>query len=254
MRFVTRAQWQARPRGSGSTTPFDPLGVCIHWEGAGWAWPWAHTTCDDKVRAIQNYHMDVRGWSDIAYNFLGCPHGYVFEGRGLNRRSAANGGTDQNTYWYAVQCLWGSRSGSPPGALLVAGRDAIDYCRNRGGAGIALRGHRDLKSTDCPGDQLYSWMKRGAPRPGQVQHILDLSEIRWAATHPDVQPGTEARIRHIRATLRVLGCGDDTRDDFRDMWRRWQLKLGLTGSDADGIPGEFSARRLASRAGYIYRP
>lgn len=176
MRLVTRAQWGARPRGSGSATPFDPRGVCVHWEGTGWASPWAHSTCDDKVRGIQAYHMDGRGWSDIAYNFLACPHGYVFEGRGLNRRSAANGDTDVNTYWYAVQCMWGSRSGSAPADLLTACRDAIDYCRNKGGAGDALRGHRDMQQTDCPGDQLYAWTRRGAPRPNPPEDDMPLTD------------------------------------------------------------------------------
>lgn len=165
MHLITRAEWGARPRGNGSITPFTPRGVAVHWEGAGWAWPWDHSTCDDKVRQIQAYHMDVKGWSDIAYNFLACPHGYVFEGRGLNRRSSANGTWDANTWWYAVQCMWGSKSGSVPQALLTAARDAIDYCRSDGGAGSELRGHRDLHETDCPGDQLYAWAHEGAPRP-----------------------------------------------------------------------------------------
>jgi len=167
IKLITRAQWGARPRGSGGATPFDPRGVALHWEGAGWSWPWSHATCDDKVRSIQAYHMDGKGWSDIAYSFLACPHGYVFEGRGLNRRSAANGDYGSNTYWYAVQCMWGSRSGNAPAALLEAARDAIDYCRSAGGAGDALRGHRDFKSTDCPGDELYAWVRGGATRPSQ---------------------------------------------------------------------------------------
>jgi len=169
VKLVTRAQWGARPRGDGAATPFDPQGVAVHWEGAGWTFPWDHATCDDKVRSIQAYHMDGRGWSDIAYNFLACPHGYVFEGRGLNRRSAANGDYDVNTKWYAVQCMWGTRSGPVTDDLLTAARDAIDYCRSQGGAGDALRGHRDLKQTDCPGDQLYTWAHSGAPRPNQTE-------------------------------------------------------------------------------------
>src|SRR3990172_3570528 len=34
-----------------------------------------------KVRAIQNYHMDTNGWSDIGYNFLTDKLGNNFEGR-----------------------------------------------------------------------------------------------------------------------------------------------------------------------------
>ena len=184
MQLITRAEWGARPRGNGSVTPFTPRGCCVHWEGEGWAWPWAHSTCDDKVRQIQAYHMDGKGWSDIAFNFLACPHGYVFEGRGLNRRSSANGTWDANTWWYAVQCMWGSKSGSVPEALLTAGRDAIDYCRLKGGAGPELRGHRDLHETDCPGDQLYAWAHKGAPRPAVPTD-----------TTGDDMPFTEAQIR-----------------------------------------------------------
>ena len=42
-------------------------------------------------RAWQAFHMDDRGWSDIAYNSGVCPHGVRFEGRGARVRSGANG-------------------------------------------------------------------------------------------------------------------------------------------------------------------
>jgi hypothetical protein len=192
MELVTRAQWGARPRDGGASTPFDPDGVAVHWVGGGWQWPWNHDSCDNKVRGIQDSHMDGNGWSDIAYNFLACPHGYVFEGRGLNRRSSANGDEDVNTDWYAVCCLWGSESGSAPQALFTAARDAIDHCRANGGAGNALRGHRDLNQTDCPGDQLYAWVRDGAPRP---------------ATPPtgDIDMWTDAQIsQHLQQQARII--------------------------------------------------
>ncbi len=37
---------------------------------------------DDDCRAIQDFHMDVRDWSDIAYSFLTAINGVSFEGRG----------------------------------------------------------------------------------------------------------------------------------------------------------------------------
>lgn len=179
MQLVTRAQWGARPRGKGAATPFDPKGVAVHWVGGGWTWPWPHTACDDKVRGIQADHMDSNGWSDIAYNFLACPHGYVYEGRGLNRRSSANGDATVNTYWYAVCCLWGTKSGSVTEALLTAARDAIDHCRDNGGAGNELRGHRDLNETSCPGDQLYAWVRAGAPRPSNPPPSTGDGTMAW---------------------------------------------------------------------------
>ena len=49
------------------------LGVYVH-HSAG---PQQQT-----VRTIQNFHMDSRGWSDIAYNWLVNDQGDIFEGRG----------------------------------------------------------------------------------------------------------------------------------------------------------------------------
>lgn len=227
MRLVTRAQWRARPRGSGAATPFDPLGVCVHWEGAGWTWPWDHSTCDDKVRSIQAYHMDVRHWSDIAYSELACPHGYVFEGRGLNRRPAANGSFDANTDWYAVQCMWGTGSGSAPTALLTACRDAIDYCRSQGGAGPQLRGHRDLKQTDCPGDQLYAWVRNGAPRPNQPPPEddmpltdADVQKILNTPTGAKDKAGQEVTIRRALAGAWFVAEESSEGGDFDLQWDR----------------------------------
>ncbi len=37
-----------------------------------------------EAKRIQNFHMDVRGFSDIGYNFLIDSEGNVFEGRSLN--------------------------------------------------------------------------------------------------------------------------------------------------------------------------
>lgn len=168
IKLITRAQWGARPRESGSTS-IAPEGVVIHYEGDGWKFPWDHSTCDDKVRNIQAYHMDVKGWSDIAYNYLACPHGYVFEGRGWDRRSSANGDTDVNYKYFAVQCMWGIRAGAKvPNALKTAARDAIDLLRSHWPHATRLLGHRDTNQTDCPGDELYAWVKAGCPRPGIV--------------------------------------------------------------------------------------
>lgn len=171
--FVSRAQWGAKPRRPGTNSIDPDEGVTIHYEGGGWAWPWDHSTCDDKVRAMQADHMAPksqggRGWSDIAYNYLGCPHDYLYEGRGFDRRSAANGDEHANYVSFAIQGIWGEKSGKPPDNLKRSIRSGIDLLRRRGGASNKLHGHRDWKATSCPGDHLYSWVKQGCPLPGPV--------------------------------------------------------------------------------------
>ncbi|WP_245898696.1 peptidoglycan-binding protein [Nonomuraea indica] len=98
--------------------------------------------------------------------YIGCPHKKVFEGRGLHRLPAANG-SGLNSAHYAVLGLVGNAGlVQPPDGVLHAVLDAIEHLRERGGAGREIKGHRDGYSTDCPGEPLYAWVRRGAPRPG----------------------------------------------------------------------------------------
>lgn len=165
--FVTRAQWGARPRKLGTTSIVPNPSVTFHYVGGGWEYPWDHSTCDDKVRGIQADHMDNRDWSDIAYNYLVCPHDYVYEGRGHDRRSSANGSESANNASFAICALWGTASADDalPIGLKRAFLWARSYLMSKGGATSVVKGHRDWKSTSCPGDQIYTWIKAGLPLP-----------------------------------------------------------------------------------------
>jgi hypothetical protein len=111
------------------------------------------------MRSIQNYHMDSQGWSDIAYNLCVCTHGYIYEGRGKGKGSAANGTSQANADWYAICALVGEHD-DQPAALDTGLADAAAKCRSWG-AGSAVTGHRDHTSTACPGDELYGKVKAG---------------------------------------------------------------------------------------------
>ncbi|GFH38923.1 LysM peptidoglycan-binding domain-containing protein [Streptomyces pacificus] len=168
MKLISRAEWGARPyRTPSGATPYSRArrGVKVHYLGTVYE-DRPHTACAAYVLKIQTSHMDGNGWSDIGYSFVVCTHGSVFEGRGLKRRNSANGNTSLNEQDYAVLLLVGS-SGltQPTDAQLHGGRNAIDYCREHGPAGDWLGGHRDGYATACPGDALYAWVRKGAPRP-----------------------------------------------------------------------------------------
>ncbi|MFF4746780.1 N-acetylmuramoyl-L-alanine amidase [Streptomyces sp. NPDC001268] len=171
MKLVSRAEWGARPyRTPGGATLYSRArrGVKVHYLGSAYE-DRPHTACAAYVRKLQDSHMDGNGWSDIGYSFVVCTHGYVYEGRGLKRRNSANGNTTLNEQDYAVCFLVGS-SGltKPTDAQLDGGRDAIDYCRKEGPAGTWIGGHRDGYATACPGEVLYAWVKKGAPRPASA--------------------------------------------------------------------------------------
>lgn len=158
--FVSRANWGAR-RPKGRSTSIKPEGLTLHWGGPS---PWKgsgfdHNRCPSIVRAWQNYHMDGRGWFDIAYNAIVCPHGYVFEGRWRGARSAANGTNSGNYRSYAA-CYLGGQGDPLTDAAKLGFHEAARLL------GKQIRwSHRDWKPTACPGDELATWVANGAGRP-----------------------------------------------------------------------------------------
>lgn len=170
MKLVTRSQlgWPASAAPSQSSTK----GVKVHYEGTAVSTKLLadHDACLDEWKNIRRSHLanTAENYSDVAYNYAACPHGYLLEGRGLRRRTGANGNQALNQAHYAVLGLVGS-SGltEPTDAMLSAIRDGIDLLR-RNGAGNEIRGHRDGYATACPGGPLYAWVKKGAPRPADT--------------------------------------------------------------------------------------
>jgi hypothetical protein len=108
--------------------------------------------------------MDGQGWSDIAYNFLECPHGYTFEGRGINVINGANGTNSGNRSSHAICCLAGE--GNPfSNAEKIGFRDCVHHISEKAPAPKTCKGHRDHKATACPGDVRYKWVHDGMPVP-----------------------------------------------------------------------------------------
>lgn len=135
-------------------------GVAVHYTGANADEQVAHDNCAARVRAIQAFHMDDRGWADIAYNFLCCKHGYVFTGRGWGVRSAAQGSAEGNDGYHAV-CFLGDDTVDRDD-LTFRGRLAliqlIALAHERYPAARQIRPHSDFTGTDCPGAQLRAWI------------------------------------------------------------------------------------------------
>lgn len=170
MKLISRAGWGARPASSNLTYLQSARGVKVHYMGS-YVDPRIaadHSRCAALIRQVQAGHMDANGWNDIGYSFICCPHGDVYEGRGLHRLPAANG-PGLNQGHYAVLALLGNAGlTQPTDAMLDGIREAVTYCRNRGQAGTEIKGHRDGYNTDCPGGPLYAWIQAGAPRPGSA--------------------------------------------------------------------------------------
>lgn len=163
-----RSEWSAREPKSTSPLP-NPRGLVIHWEGTtvGLTDP---RRVPAQIAAIQRFHMDSRGFADIAYNYLIDPWGELWEGRGPGVRSGANGTDDSNQHDLAACVLVGI--GDPPAGPPVF--EAIARLRDE--LGLPIRGHRDVKPTACPGDDIWTWVHaNGAPMPALI--IPPASEV-----------------------------------------------------------------------------
>lgn len=126
-----------------------------------------HTRCINLWRGYQRYHMDSRGFVDIAYNGGFCQHGYVFAGRGLGIRSAANG-TNSGNYRFYAWCWIGGAGETPTKLALQALAWLVFNARAAGSAGMRVVPHSFHKSTGCPGpltDDAYALDNKVIDRP-----------------------------------------------------------------------------------------
>lgn len=120
----------------------------------------------EHTRDIQNFHMDGRGWSDIAYAYLVYqPFGKltrarVFEGRDWHKVPAAQLGHNTGTL---PICVIGNfeRDGVKRNTRFV-----IEQILRAHPSVKVVGGHRDVVSTSCPGEHLYAEIPRIAKAAG----------------------------------------------------------------------------------------
>jgi hypothetical protein len=249
MKLVTRAQlgWPA----SAAPTQLSTLGVKVHYEGTAVSAKLLtdHTACIAEWQAIRASHLanTKENYSDIAYNYGACPHGFLLEGRGIGKRTGANGNQALNVAHYAIVGLVGSEGLTEPNDLMLGAiRDGIDLLRQYG-AGTEIKGHKDGYATACPGGPLYAWVQKGAPRPA--------STVVTPAPPPVYEPFPGAAwftvgrrspiVAAMHRRLVAEGCSRYQSSANADVWgsgdvasyAAWQRHLGYTGSSADGQPG-----------------
>lgn len=273
MKLVTRSQlgWPA----SAAPTQTSTKGVKVHYEGTEVSTRLLtdHDACIAEWKAIRKSHLanTKEGYSDIAYNYGACPHGFLLEGRGIGKRTGANGNQDLNKAHYAIVGLVGSSGLTEPNdAMLGAIRDGIELLRQHG-AGSEIKGHKDGYATSCPGPKLYAWVQKGAPRPAgtatettPAKPKVSLAHVVYAARHdPAAAQGHTSHKDEVLIVEKALKAEGLLPGQYVDgsfgtktvtAYARWQRSPaggGYTGDAADGIPGEKSLKLLAARHGFI---
>ncbi|XP_044236667.2 N-acetylmuramoyl-L-alanine amidase isoform X1 [Ursus arctos] len=156
-----RCRWGAAPY-RGSPRPLQlPLGfLYVHhtYVPAPPCTDFAHCAAD--MRSMQRFHQDTRGWDDIGYSFVIGSDGYVYEGRGWHWVGAHTLG--HNSLGFGVAFVGNYTAELPAKAALHTVQDVLPGCAVRAGLlrpDYALLGHRQLVSTDCPGDALFNLLR-----------------------------------------------------------------------------------------------
>lgn len=163
MEYVTR-------RESGLVAPTSislisrSLGIFDHWTAG---------SINQSVREIQRFHMEGRGWTDIAYSWLVDVEGTIYEGRGWGRAGAHTAG--YNSVSHAVCAIAGTDSDITE--AMLDGMATVMHEHDRlYGEGFHLP-HRDARgaATACPGDRITAWVHGGFPGGNDVseQRIID---------------------------------------------------------------------------------
>ncbi|MFI6762829.1 glycoside hydrolase domain-containing protein [Micromonospora sp. NPDC050417] len=153
-----------------SLNDWNPIGgVFVHYRG-----PWnpfghdyeSEESCQRDIADIYHEHTEDpdKYNGDIAYNFLVCPHGEIYEGRGYERGEANTAGEierspgewiGRNAGFYSICALMRSNH-APTEAMLRAYRRLIEHLRTeapkRAGTMIFPHSYQSDIATECPGN------------------------------------------------------------------------------------------------------
>jgi len=208
--YKSRADWGARLRRGYVTFPVDrPIGVACHWPGTTTKFRGASAaSIASALRGWQNFHMDIRGWSDIAYGVGIDWAGRVWQLRGVEVRTAANGSTESNRDYTAALWILGIGE-QPTEAQIQAFRDwRSSRLLAVHSQAAAVKTHNDVRTspTECPGSAVTALVRSGTLlRPGGTDTTEDWYQM---ATEADLRAVVRSELDGLaeKVAAAVLGA------------------------------------------------
>lgn len=173
--ICTRACWGASAPSGGISQMSALTRAIVHHTAGNEFNTTGYEASKANVRAIQNYHKNTNGWSDIGYHFLIDKFGYIFEGRSgsmSSRPRGAHDGDNTNSFGFTLMGYFHPNVNNvPTTAMLNSLYDVIAWRMPSGWTAYGspggsygslghnvgrIDGHRRVKSTACPGDNVYN--------------------------------------------------------------------------------------------------
>lgn len=221
--IYSRDQWGARPwrnRAPYDVPATERRGVGVHYVGNALGLNVAQPR-DQLIQAeirlvrsaIQNPHLDARGWSDGAYSFVIGQSGVIYVLRGWVWDQFANG-PGHNRDWYTACFLIGGTERPTPAALASLAW-LVAEARRRG-AGDSVVPHSTFQATSCPGDALRAHLptldnKPIDYNPEDPEMSLDFLKRGFNRFNEGDQP----TVRFVQDALRAAGYKPGRSDGLR---------------------------------------
>lgn len=210
MTYYDRAEWGARPphRGPGPLSRDRVEGLAFHWPAMKSPLRTVEAV-KAGLRGWQNYHMDDRGYSDLAYQVAIDQAGNEYEIRGLRTQSGANGDTDVNERFGAVLLVLAPAE-EPSKAMTATVRKIVTRHRRLFPNSRRLVGHSEIRPepTACPGPAAMVALRAGefepstaTPEPRPWTQGPNVDDAKAALRKARRETDGKARKRKVSAVL-----------------------------------------------------
>lgn len=216
MTYYGRDDWGARPR-RGTPTPLAEhrvSGIALHWPGVSKPTPIRGVENVSRwLRSWQDYHMDTKGWSDIAYQEAVDQEGNAYKLRGLATQSGANGNLDLNQRFGALLLVMVPGE-QPTQALITTVRRRIELFRELFPDAKSIVGHGQIRpgGSTCPGPIILDHIRRGAFEPVRITHVTpNWDDIFVSSEKILANPNAPTGDKADAATIRELAIKHSTK-------------------------------------------
>lgn len=251
MKILERTAWTQVPnrRASSPLNPSSVKGLAIHYPAMGQTKGSSLTQAQvaTKLEAWRRLHTSApRSWKDIGYNFAIDQAGRVWYLTGFNIGAHAN--TYGNPRYVGVLMVLGDNE-KPTPAALQALKEFRAYVLGRYPGATEVKGHQEIpgNSTSCPGKPMMEVIRskvltENTPIPSKEDKgTMDPQSYWLGAVNPSV--------KWLKESLRTLGyTGFDTSSKYgsgtKNAVKAFQQAQGWSGSDADGLPGPETLKRI----------
>ncbi len=246
--YLPRTAWGARPAesGPGLLTVSRVEGAVIHWPGSSDT-DGIHSLADvaAALRGWQRFHMDDRGWSDIAYQVAVDQAGRAWTLRGLRTQSGANGNNDLNERYGAILLVLVAGE-QPTPAMRATTRGVLADFREIYPRGTAIEPHSAVRpdGTTCPGPAARAAIARGDFTPGTTQED-ELMASQYETLLEELR-ATREEVRDM--ALWIVLHGLEAEDERAQALAAYNAKIAAGGSVVEAKAAAYAVLRPLAEA------